>query len=165
MRKEVIEACKSFGTSIYTVSQVAERAGKDRPRVRHVLWRLEKEGMIVRFAEREGHPTFKKGCPGKEITYRNTKNLGRIERKTAENGWDRMWKAIRVMRRFTRYDLIAICGQSPENVAYFTKLYRKSGYIQPSRRGGRGVVWTLVKDPGPDRPIGAVNMKKGSMEN
>jgi hypothetical protein len=110
--------------------------------------------MIVRFAEREGNPTFKKGRPGKEITYRNRKNLGKIERRTPENGWDKMWKAIRAMRRFTRYDLIAICGQSPENVAYFTKLYRKLGYIQPSKRAGRGVVWRLIKDPGPDRPIG-----------
>ncbi|HBE44247.1 MAG TPA: hypothetical protein DDW17_02030 [Deltaproteobacteria bacterium] len=154
MRIEIIAACKSFGTSIYTVSQVADIVKENRSRVRHVLWKLEKEGAIVRFAEGGATPTFKKGRPGKEITYRNTKELWKVKRKTEKNGWDKMWKAIRAMRRFTRYDLITICDQHPENVAFFTKHYRKLGYIQPSRHGGRGVVWALIKDPGPDRPIG-----------
>ncbi|MBP8699727.1 MAG: hypothetical protein KBH82_11895 [Syntrophorhabdaceae bacterium] len=154
MKREVIKACKSFGTSIYTVSQIADIVKENRSRVRHVLYKLSKEGAIVRFAEREVKPTFKKGHPRKEITYRNTKDLGRVERRTKENGWDKMWKAIRIMRRFTRYDLITICGQTPENVIYFTKYYRKLGYIQPSKRAGRGVVWSLIKDTGPARPVG-----------
>jgi hypothetical protein len=154
MKIEIIRACQSFGTSIYTVSQVADIVKENRSSVRHVLWKLEKEGSIVRFTEKAATPTFKKGRQGKEITYRNKKELWKVERKTTENGWDKMWKAIRVMRRFTRFDLITICGQHPENVAYFTKHYRKLGYIQPSKKAGRGVVWTLVKDPGPDRPIG-----------
>lgn len=154
MKREVISACKGFGTQIYTVTQIAEKIGKPRNRVRHVLWKLEAEGAIVRFAEKEMHPEFKKGRPKKEIMYRNTRNLGKVERKTAENGWDKMWKVVRALRKFTRQDLMVICNQTIANVIFFTKYYRRLGYMRPTKNAGKGSFWILCKDPGPKRPVG-----------
>ncbi len=152
MKKEIIAACRTFGTRIYTVSQIADITGIDRSRVRHVLWKLESARAITRFGEKE-IVTYKKGRNEKEITYRNTKSLGKVERATAENGWDRMWQVARAMRRFTRNDLAVICGQAMTNVIAFTKRYRKSGHIRPNKECGREIWWTLIKDPGPKRPI------------
>ncbi len=69
-----------------------------------------------------------------------------------ENSWDKMWRAVRALRRFTRDDLIIICGQRRENVKFFTQRYRKLGYFKKLKERGRGVVWMLIKDPGPVRP-------------
>jgi len=152
MKKEIIAACKTFGTQIYTISQIAGITGIARPKVRYILRNLETKKVIIRFAEKTQHSS-KKGRPWKEITYRNTKNLGIVERHTAENGWDVMWKAVRILRRFTRSDLAAICGQAITNVIAFTKRYCKSGHIRPNKKDGREVLWILIKDPGPKRPI------------
>jgi len=155
MQKAVIQACLSFGTSIYTVSRIAEITGFDRAAARHKLWKLESAGLITRFASKEIPPDGR-GRPTKEITYRNTallktRNDAPVQRKT--NGWDKMWQAIRVLRRFTRSDLATICGQSIANVQFFTKEYRKLGYLRPSKKAGRNVIWMLIKDPGTKRPV------------
>lgn len=153
MKREIIAACKGFGQRIYTVSQITDLTGFPRHRVRHVLWKLEDSGAITRCRDAEA-VTWKKGRPVKEIWYRNTRHLGCIERATAENGWDVMWKTVRILRRFTRTDLAAITGQGMENIRAFTKAYRELGYLRHTKEAGRGVVWALVKDPGPRRPIG-----------
>jgi hypothetical protein len=157
MIKTVINACLNFGTQYYTLSQIVERTGFERSAVRHKLWKLESAGLLTRVKCWETPlPGFSKGRPTKEICYRNTKLLNKkasAPRNSKENGWDKMWKAIRALRRFTRNDLAIICGLSIWNVRYFTKVYRKLGYIRPSSEKGRGVVWMLIKDTGPRRPL------------
>lgn len=159
MLKTVIRACLAFGTIFYTVSQIAEATGIERSATRHKLWKLENAGFITRLADKE-IPLEGKGRPIKEITYRNTSLLkikAEASPKRETNGWDKMWRAIRVLRRFTRDDLAVISGQSMENVQCFTKEYRRRGYLRClGKAGTRNVMWMLAKDPGPKRPIGAV---------
>lgn len=157
MLKAVMRACLSFGERFYSLSQVAEATGMERKEARHRLWKLETAGLITRFRSQE--TPADRGRPVKEIYYRSTSLLAKRfhegnERPVSKmNGWDRMWQALRALRRFTRSDLAQICGQSMANVTYFTKAYRQAGYLRCLGKGGsRNVKWILVKDPGPKRP-------------
>ena len=159
MMQTVINACLNFGTRYYTISQIVEATGFRRAAVRHRLWKLESAGFLKKVSCRKiPLPNFSRGKPLKEVCYRNAK-LQPLKEKTKgprplkENGWDKMWKTLRALRRFTRNDLAIICEQSIHNVRYFTKVYRKLGYIRPLSERGRNVVWMLIKDTGPKRPF------------
>jgi len=158
MLKAIIKACLSFGTRYYTLSQVVKLTGFERKAVRHKLWKLESAGLLTRVSCRKiPLPNFSKGKPMKEICYRNKfqslREKTKPPRTIKANGWDRAWKAIRALRQFTREDLAILSEQSIHNVRYFTKRYRKLGYIKPLRESGRNVLWVLIKDAGPKRPL------------
>jgi hypothetical protein len=155
MLKAIIKVCLSFRTRYYTLSQVVKLTGFDRKTVRHKLWKLESAGLIKRVSSKKIKlPNL---SIGKEICYRNILQALREKTKPPrpqkENGWDKMWKAIRALRQFTREDLAILCEQNIYNVRFFTKRYRKLGYIRPLREGGRNVLWVLIKDAGPRRPL------------
>jgi hypothetical protein len=155
MLKAIIRVCLSFKTKYYTLSQVVTLTGLERKAVRHKLWKLESAGLLKRVHCRK--IMLPNHSRGKEICYRNILQLlgekTRPPRPQKENGWDKMWKAIRALRQFTREDLTILCEQSIYNVQFFTKRYRKLGYIRPLREGGRNVLWVLIKDAGPRRPL------------
>ena len=71
-------------------------------------------------------------------------------------GADRLWKAVRVLRRFNQTDLVVTTGETPSNVWSFLRRYIVAGYLQkatrPNRRAGGEAVYALIKDPGPKRP-------------
>lgn len=157
MLKAVMRACLSFDERFFSLSQIAEATGMERKEARRRLWKLETAGLITRFSSQE--IPAERGRPTKEIYYRSTSLLAKrfhegVKRPASKmNGWDRMWQALRVLRRFTRSDLAQICGQSMANVTYFTKAYRQAGYLRClGKAGSRNVMWTLVKDTGPKRP-------------
>jgi predicted transcriptional regulator len=157
MLKSVMRTCLSFGEKFYSLSQIAEAMGMERKAARHRLWKLEAAGLITRV--RTSETPVERGRPVMEICYRNTNLLTKRLSGPAElpaskmNGWDRMWQAVRALRRFTRSDLAQICGQSMANVKVFTTVYRQAGYLRClGRPGARGVTWMLAKDPGPKRP-------------
>ncbi|MDD3847174.1 MAG: hypothetical protein PHC90_12565 [Syntrophorhabdaceae bacterium] len=157
MLRTVMRACLSFGERLYSLTQVAEATAMERKEARHRLWKLEAAGLITRFRSQE-IPAVR-GRPLKEIYYRSTSLLAKrfhegTERPVSKmNGWDRMWQALRALRRFTRSDLAQICGQAMGNVRCFTKAYRQAGYLRClGESGSRNVMWILVKDPGPKRP-------------
>lgn len=154
--KDVMKACNDFGTNFYTLSGIAKILELDRKIARHKLGKLERAGLIRRVKEQESMlPNLSKGRPVKEIFYRNKKGLPKklTERfQQKDNAWDRMWKAARMLRHFTRNDLAIICNANIENVRYFTKAYTKAGYLRTSQGRGREKTWLLIKDPGPQRP-------------
>jgi hypothetical protein len=160
MLKAIIRECLKFKNCFYALSRIVEATGLERQMVRHKLWKLEAAGLITRFKDYEKPlPGFSKGRPKKEIYYRNTKLLKkRIYASSAnQNGWDKMWRTTRALKRFTRNDLAIICDQNIENVRCFTKTYRKLGFIQATRKGGRDVLWVFVKYPGSLRPLAGKN--------
>lgn len=65
----------------------------------------------------------------------------------------KLWKAARILRRFTASDLCAVAEY--ENVrsaqAYLNKL-RHAGYFMNSRNGNAEAVWILVRNTGPKTP-------------
>ena len=99
------------------------------------------------------------GIFGKEIPVK-IEVKGRVQKPLPtqkENvGADKLWKAVRVLRRFTRTDLIVTTGESEHNVWSFMRRYRDAGYIavitRGKKRAGLEDTWALVKDPGTKRP-------------
>jgi len=159
MLKSVMRACLSFGDEDYTITQIIEVSGMERHEIKPRLRLLQNAGLIsktnTRWAPTEG------GRPLKEIWYRNTELLAaslkpRIKPLNApSNSWDKMWKVVRALRRFTRNDLAVICEQSLGNVQRFTIRYRQHGYLRClGKAGTKNPIWILLKDPGPLRPLG-----------
>lgn len=164
----VMKACLSFGTEFYSVSMVMKKIEDKgekpiRTQIRHKLWKLEAEGLLTRIKSKKyPKPTWKKGRPVFEIYYRNTKALEKrassqpsLRNKPAcqtNNAWDKMWKAARMLRKFTRNDMVTICGVTLSNAQYFTKAYTTAGYLRKLLNTGREGVWMITKDPGPNRP-------------
>ncbi len=154
--EQVRAACRNFGTGLYSFSQLHALTGGSKKDLRARMRKLTVTGEVTLMASYEVEP-YKKGRPSKEYKYRNTKKLAPAPLTAPvdkQNGWDKMWRAARALRRFTRDDLVKICTQDINNVKFFTRYYRKLGYMQPSKDCGRPVIWTLIKDPGPARPIG-----------
>ncbi|MBP7527559.1 MAG: hypothetical protein KA801_06535 [Syntrophorhabdaceae bacterium] len=157
MLRTVMRACLSFGERFYSLSQIIEATGMERKPVRARLWKLETAGLITRSRSREIIAV--RGRPTKEVYYRSTSLLAKRFNDPARysvssmNGWDRMWQAIRALRRFTRSDLAQICEQSMANAKVFTTAYRQAGYLRClATKGAHNALWILVKDPGPKRP-------------
>ncbi len=166
--RDVMNACLSFSTQFFTLSQIVELTGQNRSEARHRLWKLEGAGLITRVKCWEMSPTYEKGKPANEMCYRNTRLLDkRAAARPAkkENGWDKMWRTVRALRRFTRLDLMTICGQTEHNVREFTKTYRDLGYIRCHGMGGPKVTWSIAKDSGAKRPkAGRRSGRTGKME-
>ncbi len=154
--KDVMKVCTSFGTNFYTVSAVAQTLNLERSITRHKLGKLERAGLISRVKESETPlPNFSKGRPVKEIYYRSLTGLkGKLKECVQQRGcaWDRMWQAARMLRQFTRNDLMVVCSANINNVRCFTKVYTRAGYLRTAEGKGREKTWTLIKDPGPRRP-------------
>ncbi len=151
-----METCQSYGVQFYSLSMIVEKLSMDRQSARHKLGKLERSGLVTRFKESEKLlPEFSKGRPIKEIYYRNRKSLEkkieeRYQQKDTE--WDKMWKAVRILRQFTHNDLVTLCNANLENVRYFTKVYTKAGYFRVPKGRGREKTWMIIKDTGPRRP-------------
>lgn len=151
-----MKTCITFGTRFYSLAQVVDLTGLNRKYCRKKVWKLEASGLVRRIRSRNVPlPNFSRGRPHKEIIYQNTPKLlrSRDSRSAGNNGWDKMWQAVRVLRSFTRNELAAVCSQSISNVQFFTKRYRKLGYIKPTRDKGRNVIWVLTKNAGSLRPL------------
>lgn len=160
MLKQVIEHLIG-GSKIFTLDQVVESfPWFSRTEVKHRLDRLEAEGLIKRFREKTsrrvpGGP--KDGPPPKEITYVKCKGLEkRLEKMAAaqrtDTSYDKIWRTIRLMRRFTRPDLEQLTGASEDSVRDYTRLLKREGVIRPLNDKARPITWVLAKDPGPQRP-------------
>jgi predicted transcriptional regulator len=155
--KDVIETCSAYGNKFYSLSAIIKTLKLDRTDARRKLGRLERAGLITRAKEtkKSAFMNDSNGRPQKEIIYNNKRSLkkkldDRLQLKNA--AWDRMWQAARMLRQFTRNDLVIVCKANIENVRYFTKAYTKAGYLRAGRGKGLEKVWTLIQDPGPRRP-------------
>jgi hypothetical protein len=153
---DVANTCNSYGNKFYTLSAIINALGLDRKEARRKLGKLEHAGSIARVREwGTGGPVNLGGCPRKEVLYVNKKGLKqklneRMQQKDVT--WDRLWTAARMLRRFTRTDLVVVCNANIENVRYFTKAYMKAGYLRSEKGRGPEKIWAIMKDPGPCRP-------------
>ncbi len=155
--QDVIKTCSSYGNKFYSLSAIIKTLKLDRTDARRKLVKLERTGLItrVRDTKKRDLTANSNGRPKKEIIYKNKKSLKKKldERLQLKNvAWDRMWQAARMLRQFTRNDLVIICKAKIENVRYFTKAYTKAGYLRAGKGKGLEKVWTLIQDPGPKRP-------------
>jgi len=154
--KPLIRECLSFGENEYSLSQIVKATGLERKYVRQRLWRFEKAEDIDIVGSRELAPKDS-GRSTLEIFYRNTglltKKPAKQQKEATKDLWDKMWKAVRALRRFTRNDLVQVCEANPGAVKAFAQECHKSGYIRPARGHKNNITWMLIKDPGPKRPV------------
>jgi DNA-binding IclR family transcriptional regulator len=133
-RKEKIKDLILMRRGFFSLDQIVAETHFPRPLVREVLDQLESEGVVSKSVR----PSW---------VYRI--NLAEEGEKIALN---RIWTAIRYKGDFTLHDLIILAGVKRETARSFCKALRKGGFIRPNKPTGRGVFWTLIKDPGPRRP-------------
>jgi len=171
---------KSPASQFFTLDQVVEIVGFDRLTVRRALEKLSREKIIIKIAkkalyqlESSAQIDLGKGRPPLAITYHIADKKGLINRiapKLKENtSQDRMWSVIRNKNIsdgcFTVAELITLAAVKRENARWFVKMLRRAGIIRPSKPGGPGVEWILVKDVGPRRPyVGAVTRRRQDAE-
>ena len=141
-----------------TVTLAAVIAGADRPRtpVLRVMDRLVREGCLEEIAdpgEDRWLPRF--GPVRRNPVWRVVKppvprNPKSPKRRTVR---DRLWKLIRMRRRFTRIELRRLSGATLGSVEDFTQKLERHGYLKVTGKDGRQKVYLLVKDTGPQRPM------------
>jgi DNA-binding Lrp family transcriptional regulator len=168
--KIIIKAIPSKD-GFFSVNQIAKETLIGAKGVQIVLDRLFREGLIQRFdlVPNPGENSPLRGRPKKRTIYQVTDKKRFEERfspRLKQNtGADRMWKMIRYKRSFTIRDLVVLAEVKRENARWFVKQLYRARYIVPSRSGGPGVEWSLIKlrDPGPKRPYlsDAAITKKG----
>ena len=155
------------GNEFFALDQIVEMAGFDRITVRRILEKLRREELVVTIAkkgayqlESAGEVELGKGRPPLAITYHirsKEKFIKRVGPKLKENtAQDKMWSVIRHKSRlegsFSVRDVVVLAEVKHEHARWFVKMLRRAGYLSCSAPGGKGVTWTLIKDPGPKRP-------------
>lgn len=144
----------------FSVNQIAKDTSINPKDVRVALDRLFREGLLERFdlAPNPGENSPLRGRPKRRTIYQvvnkekfKERFVPRLKQDTAS---DRMWRVIRIKGTFSIRDLVLLAGVNRENCRYFVRQLYRAGYISPSKQGGPGVVWSLIraKDPGPQRP-------------
>ena len=71
---------------------------------------------------------------------------------------NKIWRSMRILRRFTTADLCRTSGASVENTRKFIRRLAAHGYVAPAGayvggRPGDGKGWRLVRDCGPHYPM------------
>jgi DNA-binding Lrp family transcriptional regulator len=157
---------------LFSVKKVARETGLSVGDVQTVLDRLFREGVLLRF-KRDPEFASLRGRPKSKMIYERSsrkvllQKIGpRLKEDTAQ---DRMWSVIRNKSRFEGFftvrNLVLLAEVKRENARWFVKMLRRAGIIRPSKPGGPGVEWILVKDVGPRRPyVGAVTRRRQDAE-
>lgn len=91
-----------------------------------------------------------------------SRGFGAPRARNSRDALQRVWQAMRIMRRFTIAQLQATAGESGQEVHYvhvhrFVSALRRCGYVTVMRpyRGhyGEHAIFRLVLDSGPTRPL------------
>ena len=158
MLKQIIEIVLKYYHGFFSLDQVVTDSGWERAEVKHRLDRLEAEGLIKRQRETRGRNVKRPGGPAPmDILYIKRKGLAaRLARMDAtqrkDTGWDRIWRTIRALRRFTVNDLIQLTGCKEDSCRDFVGLLKREQFIRAINPKIKPVTWVLCKDPGPQRP-------------
>ncbi len=147
--RDTARACIGFGRRKYPLSKVVELAGGNRGAVKAAMRRLVLAGLV-------GEAGVRREGRRREFIYKNADMKG-LEGQLAQTlkndvGWDRLWKAARVLRRFRLRDLADVTGEAVPSIRSFLYRYRDAGYFRSSGLPGRESQWSLANDPGPKRP-------------
>lgn len=173
-RLATISKAISSRNGFFSAKQISAETLIDFKNVQIALDRLFREGVVQRFdlVPNPGEAAPMRGRPKKRTVYQVADKKRFEERfspKLKQNtGADRMWKMIRYKRTFTVRDLVVLAEVKREYARWFVKQLYRARYIVPSRSGGPGVEWSLIKlrDPGPKRPyLGNAGITKKGKES
>jgi len=155
----VLEAVLAILPGLETVSLAEAMAATGFPRrkVLRVLDKLAAEGRLELIEDtRPSSPVGKPGPVPREPTYRvvaTAHPAARPVMRHADASRDRAWAAMRRLRRFTRADVVDLCGCHPDVADDLVKLLERNGYLECiGFQERRRKVMVLVRDPGPVRP-------------
>lgn len=153
----VIEFLMKFSGKKVRLDQVMEGAERPRKPVLRVMDRLGREGNLEEIADDPVPPG--PGVGGRlprNPTWRIIEKplLGNFVFKPGKVTLrDKMWRLIRARRRFTRSELIRLSGAKLGSCETYTKMLVRDGYLRQIGKDGHQLVYMLVKDPGPKRPV------------
>lgn len=148
-----------------TTDELGEAVGLDRRAVSSACCRLLVRGLIDRKEvgcfeiTSEGTELLKCGEPITSGPVRPlTQSHPRTNRK--EPVRDKIWRAMRITRKFSIADLQVISGAGYENARRYVLALQRAGYLYRLRtekgfaRTSSGFVrWSLVRDTGPAAPV------------
>ncbi len=156
----VLHFLLTYKRKIVSLDQVMEGAERPRRPVLRVMDRLVGEGYLEEIKDNKIPPGY--GEYGKK---RRNPLWRKVEKKPLacrpaqpkrkkRNSRDKIWKVVRMKRRFTRSELEITCGGvSRRCIDTFTNLLVHHGYLRCTGRDGREKVFLLIKNPGPQRPF------------
>jgi len=141
-----------------TLDLLCNKTGIERKPALRILQKLEKEQLLrlqsvatkplpyAQGGRRKKNPKWILVC---RVEYENR------FRETSKDGpqRDKIWKLMRIRRTFTTPELSVIAGINIDTVRDYLKILEKNEVVKRLKRNGAGVVFQLVKDTGPKRPI------------
>ena len=138
---------------LISLRQLTYTLDAERERVRATMGYLIRQGAVsIAHSWKSSRPSGR-GPFIKEVTYAiSRQKLAELLKKPSLkplSGWERMYRTVRAMKRFTRDDLCQLADVKRNNAEQYTKKLREKGLI---RYQGKGT-WLLIKDPGPRRPV------------
>ena len=138
-----------------TLEQVL--AAIDRPRlpVLQMLDQLTAEGYLVETSDSApvlGLSSPFRRDPTWEVNHEKDISKRPQVKIKPYNLRDKMWKAIRAKRRFTRGNLVVLTSCSRGSSESFTLHLERGKFIRRTGKEGIEILWLLIKDPGPKRP-------------
>lgn len=153
------------GGDCLTTAELTERLGMDRRQVADVCSALVSQALIVR-RERgcfqlapSGRDAWERGDV---LTFgpRSALSQATPRRRRRETQRDRIWRAIRITRKFTLAELQTLSGASGDNVNRYVWALEKAGFLCPLRREPGAAPtsngfkrWALIRDPGALPPV------------
>lgn len=155
-RLKLIGKALSGKNGLFSAKQISEESGVPVRETEVILDRLEREGLLGRYRFQREFAPVGRGRPKSRVIYQvieKRKLQSRVAPKLREDtAQDRAWRIIRARVDFSLADVIELAEIKRENARLFLKMLRRAGYVMPLKKGGPGVRWMLIKDPGPRRP-------------
>lgn len=142
----------------FSLDLVLGKINRPRRPVLRVLDKLAEEGYLRETEDIPARPTKTGECgpprrnPSWEIIQPVIERQHGNHRRQRRSKRDRIWKAIRIKRRFTRTEIQVTTNLPRGSVDDYTKLLHKAGYLRDIGKSGTEKVFLLTKDPGPQRP-------------
>lgn len=76
-----------------------------------------------------------------------------VESRKKNTGRDKIWRAIRIKRKFTLTELEQFTQLNRASLQDYVCILESGKYLKRQPNTGKILVFVLVNDPGPDRPV------------
>lgn len=139
----------------FCLNDVAQQTGLDRRRLLVTLKKLQREGRIELVEDRRQESKgFREFGPAKrDPVWRVADRRPRPPAQAGRTGMDKVWRAVRSLRRFTRSQIAGLTGVKSKTVQNYLGVLTGQGFLRAAGTENRQQVYVLARDPGPSRPL------------
>ena len=151
-----------------TLGQVMDGADRPRKPVLRVMDRLVKEGYLKEIEDNKITPCYPEfGIPRRNPTWKILSKPVDINPRSPKRRThrDKIWSVIRARRFFTAKELARISGCKAGTTENYIRFLKAHGYLRETGKDGHAIVYQLIKDPGPKRPILKEKIEDGLESN